>query len=186
MLTEFWKWLGQLPPSSASFVGTLTGSSLGLIALLLGALFNAHLNRKRDDRLRKEDARSVISALKAELSGISETLTQNAEHLDKHTSDFVVPDLAHSVRVMPVLLPRFGLLDIETTRDVIGIYVSIDQYCESLIMLGGAIAANNRADRRLIAMPVKSASSVAKMNRDLAAMIKSVIVKLDVSLMKTA
>ena len=185
MLTEFWKWLGQLPPSSASFVGTLTGSSLGLIALLLGALFNAHLNRKRDDCLKKEDAR-VIWALKAELSGISETLTQNAEHLDKHVSDFVVPDLAHSVRVMPVLLPKFGLLDVETTREVIGIYVSIDQYCEGLILHGGTIAPNNRADRRLILMPVGRAGSIAKINRDLAAMIKSVIEKFDVSLMKTA
>jgi hypothetical protein len=52
MWVEFWKWLGALPPSSASFVGTVTGSSLGLIALLLGALFNARLNRRRDDKLR--------------------------------------------------------------------------------------------------------------------------------------
>jgi len=142
--------------------------------------------RKRDDCLKKEDARALIWPLKAELSGISETLTQNAEHLDKHGSDFVVPDLAHSVRVMPVLLPKFGLLDVETTREVIGIYVSIDQYCEGLILHGGTIAPNNRADRRLILMPVGRAGSIAKMNRDLAAMIKSVIEKLDVSLMKTS
>jgi hypothetical protein len=182
MLTEFWKWLGQLPPSSASFVGTLTGSSLGLIALLLGALFNAHLNRKRDDRLRKEDARAVISALKAELSGISESLIRNADSLAKPDSDFVVPDIAHSVRVMPVLLPKIGLLDVETTREVIGIFVSMDQYCEGLIMLGGTIAANNRADRRLIAMPVARATAVAKINRDLATMIRSAVEKLDASL----
>jgi hypothetical protein len=179
MLTEFWKWFAELPPSSASFLGTLTGSGLGLIALLIGALFNAHLNRKRDDRLRKEDARAVISALKAELSGISESLIRNADNLDKANSDFVVPDIAHSVRVMPVLLPKFGLLDVETTRHVIGIYVSIDQYCEGLIMRGGTIAANNRADRRLIAMPVARAKYVAKINRDLATMVRSAIEKLD-------
>jgi hypothetical protein len=145
MFTEFWKWFAALPPSSASFLGTLTGSGLGLIALLIGALFNAHLNRKRDDRLRKGDARAVTSALKAELSGIRESLMRNADSLDKPDGDFVAPDIVHSVRVMPVLLPKLGLLDVETTRDVIGIYVSIDQYCEALIMQGGTIATNTRA-----------------------------------------
>jgi len=83
---------------------------------------------------------------------------------------------------MPVLLPKIGLLDVETTREVIGIFVSIDPYCEGLIMLDGTIAANNRADRRLIAMPVARATAVAKINRDLATMIRSAVEKLDASL----
>jgi hypothetical protein len=53
MFEEFWKWLATLPAGSASFVGTLTGSSFGLLAILIGALFNARLNRSRDDRLTK-------------------------------------------------------------------------------------------------------------------------------------
>jgi hypothetical protein len=179
MLTEISKWFATLPPSNASFLGTLTGSTLGLIALLIGALFNAHLNRKRDDRLRRDDARSVISALKAELSGISETLQRNADSLDNPEGGFVAPDIAHSVRVMPYLLPKLGLLDVETTREVIGIYVSIDQYCEALMMGGGTIAANNRSDRRLIAMPVERAGFVARTNRQLIGMIETVIEKLD-------
>jgi hypothetical protein len=44
--------------STMQFLGTLTGSLLGLLAILAGALFNAHLNRARDDRLRLEEARS--------------------------------------------------------------------------------------------------------------------------------
>ncbi len=82
----FWDWLATLPQGSASFVGTLAGSTLGLIALLLGALFNAHLNRKRDDRLRNEDRRTVAAALHAELSSIEKTLLGNAEHLIKKSS----------------------------------------------------------------------------------------------------
>ncbi len=60
-------WLNTLSPGAASFLGSLTGASVGLMALLLGALFNAHLNRSRDDRLRKEDARALAAALRAEL-----------------------------------------------------------------------------------------------------------------------
>jgi hypothetical protein len=43
MWADFLAWVGTLPPGSASFIGTLTGSFLGLGALLLGALFNARL-----------------------------------------------------------------------------------------------------------------------------------------------
>jgi hypothetical protein len=67
MWKDFWGWLATLPKGSASFVGTLVGSTLGLFALLVGALFNAHLNRKRDDELRKREARALAVALRAEL-----------------------------------------------------------------------------------------------------------------------
>jgi hypothetical protein len=47
-LAALWAWLGGLPQPQASFIGTLTGSFLGLVALLLGALFNAHLNPREE------------------------------------------------------------------------------------------------------------------------------------------
>jgi hypothetical protein len=59
------------PQGEAAFVGALIGSSIGLVALLLGALFNAELNRRRDDRLRREDRRAVATALRAELERAS-------------------------------------------------------------------------------------------------------------------
>jgi hypothetical protein len=79
MLSTFWEWLQTAPQGQATFVGALTGSFLGLVALLLGALFNAHLNRKRDDRLRREDQQAVASALRAELEGLQRTLKHQAE-----------------------------------------------------------------------------------------------------------
>jgi hypothetical protein len=77
-LRDAWDWVLGLAPGiwhglrdasqgQATFLGTLTGSSIGLIALLIGALFNAHLNRRRDDRLRREEQRTVAAALQAEL-----------------------------------------------------------------------------------------------------------------------
>src|SRR6266853_4586253 len=166
-----WNWLQSLSGGAATFIGSLTGSAIGLIALLIGAFFNAHLNRRRDDRLRKEDGRAILAALKAELSRIHESLLLNAENLDKPNGDFVVPDIAHLVRIMPHILPKLGLLGVETIKEVIGIYVSIDQYCEALLMRGGRLVSDNRPDRRLISMEEKRASYVGKVNRDLAAMI---------------
>ena len=69
MLGEFWDWLAKLSPGSAGFVGTFTGSTLRLLAILIGALFNARLNRRRDDDIREADRIATASALFAELSG---------------------------------------------------------------------------------------------------------------------
>lgn len=55
--------LTNIPP----VVGALLGPFFGLVALMLGALYNAKLNRDRDERLREEDARSLAAALLAEI-----------------------------------------------------------------------------------------------------------------------
>lgn len=62
-----WQWLSQLEGGQASFVGTLTGSLLGLVALVVGALFNFRLNRKRDALLRGDEAAAVTAALYSEI-----------------------------------------------------------------------------------------------------------------------
>jgi hypothetical protein len=83
MWKTFWDWLGSLPTSSASFVGSLTGATFGLGAIIVGALFNASLNRRRDDHLRKIEARTLAGALKAELAGLKQSLIENADGLEK-------------------------------------------------------------------------------------------------------
>jgi len=56
-----WEWLEGLKGGAPAFVGAMTGSLLGLVSLVLGALFNAHLNRKRDDQIRRADKASVAA-----------------------------------------------------------------------------------------------------------------------------
>jgi len=120
MWMEFWTWFGALPASSASFLGTLTGSSLGLIALLIGALFNARLNRKRDDTLRIKETRALAGALKAELAGKSRSLKDNTRQIEeRRSSNVLVPDIAQSIRIMPKVTDKLGLLDEETIVAVI-------------------------------------------------------------------
>lgn len=47
---------------------TVIGSVLGFLALMGGALFNAHLNRKRDDRLRIAEANVIALSLYGEIN----------------------------------------------------------------------------------------------------------------------
>lgn len=65
--SSMWEWLSQLSGGQASFIGTLTGSVFGLVALVVGALFNFRLNRKRDALLREDEARAVAAALYSEM-----------------------------------------------------------------------------------------------------------------------
>jgi hypothetical protein len=79
---------------------------------VLGALFNAHLNRRRDDALRSADRIAVASALHAELLGIHRALVENAEHLTNNPpaddGGFMVPQ--PSVKILPEMLSKIGLL----------------------------------------------------------------------------
>jgi hypothetical protein len=130
---NFWQWLQTASQAQASFVGTLMGSFFGLVALLLGALFNAWLNRRRDDRLRREDQRTVATALRAELEGLRRTLNDAAETVSQEsylTADeqVQVPDLAQSIRIMPELASKLGLLDEKIINAVVDAYGMVEEY----------------------------------------------------------
>jgi hypothetical protein len=178
-----WEWIGDLKPSQAGFLGTLTGSGLGLVALLVGALFNAHLNRRRDDALRKRETRALGTALRAELSGIYETLIKNAGHLVENPpagkEGFVVPDLSHAVLAFPHMLPNIGLLDESIVRKVMDAYRLTDQYLEGLILLGGVLRDDMPNNRRAIYLGARQAGAVAKINKSRAAAIQEAIDALD-------
>jgi hypothetical protein len=174
-----WSWLEGLTGGAPTFIGSLTGASIGLIALVIGALFNAHLNRRRDDRLRNDDARAVLASIKAELSRIKATLLSNVDTLDEQRGDILVPDIAHSVRIMPHLLPKLGLLDEELIGSVIDAYVSIDQYYEALIVHGGNVTTTGHADRRLIAVPKDGVARIAKINQNLVEVIQEALGRLE-------
>jgi hypothetical protein len=177
-----WDWLQGLSGGAANFVGSFTGAAIGLIALLLGALFNAHLNRRRDDRIRREEACATATALKAELSGIDRTLLKNAESLNKpppKDGGFNVPDPSHSVRVLPHVLPKFGSFDTDTIRLVLDAYSLVDQYCEALIMMGGKVDPNMPLHRRVVFLPAARAPHVITLNRNMSMQIHNAVAKLD-------
>jgi hypothetical protein len=143
---SFWQWLQTASQGQAAFVGALIGSSIGLVALLLGALFNAELNRRRDDRLRREDKRAVAIALRAELEGLRRTLNDNAETVSqegylKPGEQLNVPDLVQSIRIMPEVVSKLGLLDGKIISAVVDAYSMAEEYSAKLLLLGGLLRA---------------------------------------------
>jgi hypothetical protein len=183
-VAEIIQWLEGLKGGAPTVIGALIGSTIGFVTLVFGALFNARLNRLRDDNLRKIETRAMAAALRAELAGIQDSLLENAKKLkdDPPTpqESFFVPDLAHSVRMFPELANKVGLLaNTSTITELVGTYIVIDQYCETLLMLGWQLGTNMPEHRRLIAMPHQRASSVATINLSVAARIATVISSLD-------
>jgi hypothetical protein len=178
-LTNAWDWLTSQPPGITSFLGTLAGSSLGLLALLAGALFNAHLNRKRDDRLRKLDARGVAAALRAELAGFEHTLRGNADVPVRQDQAFVLPDFGESILVLPSLTDKLILLDGETIQEVLRAYLIVREYGDRLIMAGGVPNQRLPTTARLVALDGSKKEFADKLTMTLADEIRKAIQRLE-------
>ncbi len=98
-----------------------------------------------------------------------------------------MPDLAHQVQVLSHMLPKIGLLRVDTIRTVMDAYVLIEQYAEGLILLGGTMYPNMPANRRLIYFDTMHAQSIAAVNQSRAVAIKEALEALAPYLtMKTA
>jgi hypothetical protein len=154
---SFWQWLQTASQGQASFVGTLMGSFFGLVALLLGALFNAWLNRRRDDRLRMEDQRTIATALRTELEGLHRSLKENAETLRQEDYEagqqIAVPDLAQSIRIMPKVVSKLGLLDGKIIGAVITAYGVVEAYSAKVLLLGGRPGVTPDNFKRYVGLP---------------------------------
>ncbi|SHG09947.1 hypothetical protein [Bradyrhizobium erythrophlei] len=178
MWVEFWTWLGGLPASSSSFVGSLTGAAFGLLAIIIGALFNAFLNRWRDDRLRRIEAQTLAIALKAELTGARKTLIENADDLERGVeNDFQMPDMISSIRILPEMLPKLGLLGHDAVAQIMTAYGVLERYAEHCIRMGGSLV-DTPGPKKLISLPGSNAARVARMNRVMAGVLDGALAEL--------
>ncbi len=69
-VTTYWTDIVAQPPSAAAFLGALAGAGGGLLAIILGALLTAELNRRRDDRLRETERQTVATEVQVELAAL--------------------------------------------------------------------------------------------------------------------
>jgi hypothetical protein len=179
---------------------TFLGWVVGFVSLVGGALLNAHLNRRRDGWLRREEQRGVATALRAELAGCRQALLTNAKKMkDRRADTFLMPDLAHTIRIMPEMVSKFGLLDGETIDKVANAYLAVEQHSEQLLLLHGArlidperMSAGEEqpagergatgSSRRLISLSADKAVEVITLNNQHAETIKEAIDRLDVFL----
>lgn len=101
-----------------AWVGNVIGAAIGFVALMIGAMWNAHLNRRRDDRLRNEERKELLAALMGEVYGLILAVA------DRRAFQLALADMddgyGHaeqrlalpSLRVMEKLVDRFGKLGV--------------------------------------------------------------------------
>jgi len=117
------------------------GSLLGFIALIIGALFNFHLNRKRDAQLRGEEAVAIACALYGEIVLLRRGVARMAnavaaryfhhgfrgddkEPYDKHfIEQFALPGL----KLYPALASKVGMLPSQLALEIVRFYSRVEE-----------------------------------------------------------
>jgi hypothetical protein len=136
-----WQWISNLKPGAATFLGALTGSGLGLLAIVIGAMINAALNRRRDMQLRNDERRALATALRAELGELARQFENGIADIETKKvaqgGGFLAPDLTKSIKLFPELTDKLGLLDVETITMVVQGYQTVEHFKNKLLMLGG-------------------------------------------------
>ncbi|TAA27675.1 hypothetical protein EA661_13050 [Pseudoxanthomonas winnipegensis] len=129
-----------------SWLGNAVGAAIGLIALLLGALANAALNRRRDRKMREQESQSIRAAIAADLLGISASTEIAMAFLDRFAAgdlDGYTPDTVAALAQIPdaVVIPklgeRIGLLPPQLAADVIGAWHGLER---ARVMHGATLA----------------------------------------------
>jgi len=134
----------------------MAGSTLGFLALLAGALFNARLNRQRDDRQRRHDQIALATSLAAELDLTKAIDNTQLLGSPSDADDFFVP--LPSVSIIPKLIDRLGLLNSNAIKQVMAAHLVIEQTRRELVMLGATRL--NNPDNDQLWLPVQRASAV--------------------------
>jgi len=118
---EFWDALRQWQHA--------IGALIGFLALAAAALFNAHLSRRRDDRLQEAESDLLARSLKAEVKGIVSQL-QSVQRFNESTQVKTPLDAARKLKSITILTPtiypqvvmKIGLLAPEVAEIVTNFY----------------------------------------------------------------
>ena len=86
---------------------------------------------------------------------------------------FIVPE--PSIRLLPEVLPRIGLLHSDTIQMVMRAYVLTDEYLHRLILIGGTIQHEVSANRRSVYLDARHANTVIQFNEVRAKAVKEAI-----------
>ena len=156
-------WIEALTPQQIAFASTAIGVPVAFTTLVGGALINAHLNRRRDDRLRRAETFGVATALLSEVLTIKRALERNSASLrepsDSEGSTHVfIPEL--NTDVWQALLSKVTLLRAPAIEAVLNAYGTLPIYFDGLAMKAGKIT--EMGSKRLhVAIPVQNALWVA-------------------------
>jgi hypothetical protein len=107
--------------------GALVGAAMGLGALAAATLLNAYFQRRRDDRVREIERRSLASALAAEITRIAGDARGKRAAMEQFYEEMATAAVSDALRFEPPLIfesnaGRLGLLTPETTKEVVDLY----------------------------------------------------------------
>jgi hypothetical protein len=110
------------------------GSLLGFFALMAGALFNFHLNRRRDNRLRSEESLSLAAALygeilllSAELARVAVAVANRRFHQTELNEHFLEAFSLSEPMLYKAVAPKIGLLKAELVISITEFYKNFQQ-----------------------------------------------------------
>ncbi len=118
------------------------GALLGLISLALAALYNFHLNRRRDRALREVETRSVTAAIYSEIIllrrqlGLLARVVANVDQSEREFVDFRADVYRPSEPVVfPRLAGKLGLLDPDLVVGISKFFADLEEATRSLEVL---------------------------------------------------
>jgi hypothetical protein len=120
--------------------------------------------------------------LRTELAGCRQLLIRNSEEAKQGGfQSFTMPDFAHSLQIMPHMIPKVGLFDMETIERVAEAYLAIERHGEGLFLLGGSLD-ERVPDKRLVRLSADKAPAVIALNSAVSEVLDKAITQLDASL----
>lgn len=129
-------WYGELKTWQTG-IGALAGFS----ALMAAALFNAHLNRKRDERLRSNEVIAVASALYGEIVILRKAVARMANAVghryidhglgrvrgERFNQHFIEGITLPPLRLYPALADKVGVLPSNVAMEVVRFYARLEE-----------------------------------------------------------
>jgi len=173
------KWIDALSDPAATLVGSAIGIFGGLIAILLGALFNAHLNRVRDDRILNDEKRKVATVFHEELKIIHHALVATSKQMRSSKSELPLDfDFTRLIRMFRQSMDKLALLNSEVISIVIRAYTFYETFGQRMRALGTMQTNESTGESELI-FPLASLNTVADVVDSHATAIKLAVDAMD-------
>lgn len=177
-LCTIWNWVGQLAPAQATVVGTTVGALLGFLTLTLGALLNAHLNRRRDKALHLSEQLNVLRALMIEIAQISKLVRHQVATLKT-----VSPAKASVSVINPVSLAvvhnsdpsKLYSLPPETIQPVTAVHFALLEHEYNAIAIGMALKESKDGKFRSFNLAYAHIPSMIELNERLDSHIQQML-----------
>jgi hypothetical protein len=109
---------------------------VGLVAVLLGALWNAHLTRRRDALMREEETKAISAAIGAEMSAyirhVTVFMSGLGPHMPKLSEHAYLQYEAPTLHVWPKLCDKVGYLAPDLSYEVVSAWARLEFYGRAL------------------------------------------------------